>query len=133
MPNAPERAQTLRDRYPDRSEHPDSTPVDVPFGFSFESLADTIGRMVRVENLKNQAKKEHLESFEESQDFGEDDDEIKSPHEMTEMQEDFPAEWLNAAPEEEPAAHKRRAADATPPTVDPEAPPATPEALTSPQ
>ncbi len=72
-----------------RYEHPDPTPVEVPFGFTYESLAETISRMVQIENLKTEAKKEYVESFAESQDFDEDPDEIQSRHEMTEMQEEM--------------------------------------------
>ncbi len=80
-----------------RKETPDPTPVEVPFGFSYESLADTIGCMVAVENAKIHAKKEYVESFAESQDFGEDPDEIRSQHEMTEMQEEEPATTYEAS------------------------------------
>lgn len=89
---------------PTRYETPDSTPVDVPFGFSYESLADTIGRMVRIENSKTEAKKRYVESFKESQDFDEDPDEFSSPHELTDMQEEMPAEWLTEAPPDPPPA-----------------------------
>lgn len=85
-----------------RYEHPDPTPIDIPFGFTYESLADTIGRMVRVETLKNQAKERYVESFEESQDFDDEEPDITSPHEMTDLQEEMPTEWLSEEPPEPP-------------------------------
>lgn len=83
---------------PTRYEHPDQTPIEVPFGFTYESLAETIARMVRLENLKTAAKERYVESFAESQDFGEEEDEFVSPHEMTDMQDEMPAEWLTEEP-----------------------------------
>jgi len=114
-----------------RYETPDPTPVDIPFGFTYESLADTIGRMVKVENLKQKAKEDYVESFAESQDFGEDPDEFTSRHELTELHEEMPSEWLTEGPSaSEEAAHAAAAAPpATPLPADngaPTAPPATP-------
>ncbi len=102
-----------------RYEHPDPTPIEVPFGFLYESLADTIGRMVAVEHGKLLAKKQHIESFKESQDFDEDADEFTSPHEMTDIQEEMPSTWLDEVPEKDPHA------DITPSEVPPPTPVAT--------
>ena len=109
-----------------RYETPDQTPVDVPFGFSYESLADTIGRMVRVENQRSEQKKRYVESFAESQDFDEDTDEFKSPHELTDLQEEMPADWLTEAPPEParaPEAADEVRADPTPPAAAEGSPP----------
>ena len=87
-----------------RYEHPDTTPVEVPFGFTYETLAETIGRMVRLENSKTQAKERYVESFAESQDFGEPEDEFVSPHEMTDMQDEEPSENFESLSETGPDA-----------------------------
>ncbi len=100
-----------------RHEHPDPTPVELPFGFHYESLADTIGKMVRLEHAKIKAQTPHVETFAESQDFGEDPDEFTSKHEMTEMQDELSPDWLTEKPEEPPEATPAPPAD--PPPLDP--------------
>ena len=114
-----------REESPTRKEKPDLTPVEVPFGFTYESLADTIGRMVRIEKAKSDAKAEYVESFAESQDFGEDDEEITTRHEMTELQDEMPSKWLDSPPTDEELAEeleRRKTVKAT------EIPPASPKA-----
>lgn len=105
---------------PTRYEKPDPTPVDVPFGFTYESLADTIGRMVRLENAKKEAKERYVESFKESQDFDDDEPEFTSQHEMTDLQEEMPTEWLTEdppPPSRPPEAAGEPRADPTPPAA----------------
>lgn len=118
----------MKNDSPTRYEHPELTPVEVPFGFSYESLADTIGRMVAVEHLKTQAKKAYVESFDESQDFGEDPDEFVSKHEMTEMQDEEPTDWYAEQPAGDADAHQSPPAAPNPTSVQPEPPAAAPAA-----
>ncbi len=73
--------------------------------------------MVRLETAKQSAKDRYVESFQESQDFGEPEDEFVSPHEMTDMQDEMPAEWLDETPENPPDADISTPAQATPPAV----------------
>lgn len=82
-----------------RYEYPDPTPVEVPFGFTYESLADTIAKMVKIENIKQSMKDKYVETFAESQDFDDDEPEFTSIHEMTDMQDEHPASWLTEEPE----------------------------------
>lgn len=72
-----------------RLEIPDPTPVEMPIGYHHpETLQAMIARMVRFES--DRAKEHGLETFEESDDFDVDDDsEIVSPYQMSEMQEEF--------------------------------------------
>lgn len=108
-----------------RFEHPDQTPVEVPFGFTYESLADTIGRMVRIENMKQAERDDYRESFAEANDFDEEEDTFASPYTMTDMQEQEPAglyevaEALAAKAPEAPVAEERATvAESDLPTID---------------
>lgn len=67
-------------------EVPDSTPVAWPAGVRRpETLTDQIRRLVRME-VSRAAAEQGLETFEESDDFDvEDEDEFRSPYELTEM------------------------------------------------
>lgn len=70
-------------------EIPDKTPVAMPLGYERpEPLESMIARMIRVESVK--AQKEGKETFEESDDFDCDDDDIKftSEHQFTDLQEE---------------------------------------------
>ncbi len=74
----------------DSKEHPDPTPVELPAGYSHPlPLRDEMRRFIRDE-LSNAAASAGEESFEESDDFdcGE-DDEVLSPYELTELQEEY--------------------------------------------
>lgn len=81
-------------------ELPDPTPVAIPSGVGRpESLTDTIRRMVRNE-MSQAAEAAGSETFEEANDFDEDDDDFVSPYELTAMQEEF------LAPADRPAGAK---------------------------
>jgi len=71
-------------------EIPDPTPVEMPLGYEKpESLESMIARMIRTtSNLA--AKTNHVETFEESDDFDDDDTDLKSPYQMTDMEEEEP-------------------------------------------
>lgn len=73
----------------DRRETPDPTPVAWPAGVRRpETLAEQIRRMVRL-HVSQMAQEQGFESFEEADDFdSDDDDEFRSPYELTEMQEE---------------------------------------------
>lgn len=76
--------------YNDRGEElPDDTPIELPVKFKRPpSLQEQIQQMVRRE-LSEVAQSQGFESFEESDDFEVDDDnDIRSVHELTPMQED---------------------------------------------
>ena len=56
-------------------ELPDPTPMAPPVGYKkTPSMVDTIRDMVRSEHLRQEAARAGYESFEDSEDFGEDDD-----------------------------------------------------------
>lgn len=78
-------------RFEDRTdgkEYLDPTPVEVPFEPPLD-YHDELRRIVR-EELSQQAAEEGHETFEESMDFDvSDDDEIVSPYEFTEMDEEI--------------------------------------------
>lgn len=68
-------------------EMPDNTPVELPLGArNPESLSQMITRLVRIHS--ELAVKEHLESFEEAEDFETGEGEPLSPFQMTDMQEE---------------------------------------------
>jgi len=71
-------------------EIPDQTPVEMPLGYEKpESLEHMIARMIRTtSNLA--AKTNHIETFEEADDFDDDDDDLKSPYQMSDMEEEEP-------------------------------------------
>ncbi|UOF76960.1 hypothetical protein [Microviridae sp.] len=70
-------------------EVPDPTPVAWPAGVRRpETLTEQIRRLVRIEVSQRAAEQGH-ETFEEADDFEmDDDDEFRSPYELTEMQEE---------------------------------------------
>lgn len=77
-------------KYNERGEElPDDTPIDLPLKFKRPpSLQEQIKSMVQRE-LSQVAAEQGFESFEESDDFDVDDEnEIRSVHELTPMQED---------------------------------------------
>lgn len=79
--------------YNERNEEVlDTTPVEMPIGYERpESLASMIARMINSTELQRAAQKQGLETFEESDDFDMDDDgEMVSPYQLTDMQEDKP-------------------------------------------
>lgn len=70
-----------------RMEIPDPKPVALPVGTKIpESLEQMMARMIRSHSIM--ASKQGFESFEEAEDFGEDDHEMKSEHQFTDMQEE---------------------------------------------
>lgn len=73
-----------------RMEIPDQTPVEMPLGYERpESIESMIARMVR--SVSEQAGREGAETFEEADDFDMDDDsEIVSPYQMSQMEEELP-------------------------------------------
>jgi len=73
-----------------REEKPDLTPVEWPLNLTRPlSLQDEIKRFVRSE-MSMRAAEHGFESFEESDDFDVDDEDgnLASPYELTEMQEE---------------------------------------------
>lgn len=74
---------TKKTKFAKALEVPDKTPLEIPVGFQRPpSLQEQIQRLVRVE-LSDRASSEGMETFEESEDFGEDDrDDPTSPHEL---------------------------------------------------
>lgn len=68
-------------------EVPDPTPVAWPAGVRRpETLTEQIRRLVRLE-VSKAAAEQGMESFEEADDFDmDDDDELRSPYELTEME-----------------------------------------------
>jgi len=81
-------------KYNDKHEEiPDKTPIALPLNYSApEPLEQMIARLIRQQSALAPARGQ--ETFEESDDFDvEDDHELKSPHQFTDMQEehlDFP-------------------------------------------
>lgn len=71
-------------------EIPDPTPVELPLGFRRPpSIHELIKAAVRDE-MSREAESQGMETFDEADDFDVDDDEeINSPYELTEMQEEF--------------------------------------------
>lgn len=97
-------------------EVPDPTPVEMPVGYERpESLQDMIARMIRTTSMLA-AKSGQFETFEEADDFDDTDDEVKSPYQMTDMEEEEPR---YVEPKRQPSAPKP--AEAT--TAKPEAVP----------
>lgn len=68
----------------------DKTPVEMPLGYEKpESLESMIARMIR--HTSTMAQKQGFESEEEANDFDDDDDnEMKSEYQFTDMQEENP-------------------------------------------
>lgn len=78
-------------------EIPDQEPIEVPLEFKRPpTLQEEIKRYIRVE-MSRAAEEEGLETFEEADDFSDDDDDFPlSQHELTEMQEEMPRGMLRA-------------------------------------
>lgn len=90
----------------DGKEYPDQTPVEWPLGLSRPmSLHDEIKMYIRAEYSKF-AQDAGYESFEEADDFEVDDDEgeLVSPYEMTDMQAEAPVAGLEPAVKREDGA-----------------------------
>lgn len=101
-------------------EVPDKTPVSMPLGYERpEPLESMIARMIRVESVKAQS--QGKETFEESDDFDVDDDDIKftSDHQFTDMQEE---ELDNPKPKPKPSRKPSRSENqpGAPATASPE-------------
>ena len=76
-----------------RRETPDQTPVEVPYTYTHESLAETLRRFIREERA-NDSKDDELETLEESMDLDvdDDDDDFRSPYEFEDMTFEEPIE-----------------------------------------
>lgn len=76
-------------KYNERNEEiPDKRPIAVPLGYEVpESLSDMIARMVRTHSVI--AARNGAETFEESDDFDVDDEEMTSQYELKPMQEEY--------------------------------------------
>lgn len=85
-----------------RYEKHDPTPVEIPLGLDRpETLEDIVRRFVRHE-ASIQAEESGHETFQEANDFDvSDEDEFKSPYELSDMQEEYP---ISAAEPPEPPA-----------------------------
>lgn len=72
-------------------EIPDPTPVEMPLGYERpESLESMIARMIQTVNVRA-SKSGQVETFEEADDFETDDDpDLKSPYQLTDMEEEAP-------------------------------------------
>lgn len=70
-------------------EIPDQTPIELTIGQKRpETLQQMIARMVHVYSMN--AVKSGIESFEDADDFDTEEEEFKSEHQMTDMQEENP-------------------------------------------
>lgn len=68
-------------------EIPETTPVELPIGYNTpEPLEQMIIRLVRHESQR--AAKQDKETFEESDDFDDEDHDVISDHQFTDMQEE---------------------------------------------
>jgi len=73
---------TKKSKFSRATEKLDPTPLEIPVGFQRPpSLQEQIQRLVRVE-LSDKAAAAGAETFEESEDFGEDDDDPGTPYEL---------------------------------------------------
>ncbi|AXH74273.1 MAG: hypothetical protein [Microviridae sp.] len=113
---------------------PNKTPVEMPIGYERpESLSSMIARMIHSNELQRAAHKQGLETFEEADDFdGDDEGEMVSPYQMTDMQEEHPyVKPSPKSPEKPPVAPNTPSptqTSATPPPVAPAPPTASQEA-----
>lgn len=78
-------------KYNERHEEiPDNTPVEMPLGYERpESLQSMIARMIG-QISKAAQESGRFETFEEADDFDDDEVEVKSPYQMTDMEEEQP-------------------------------------------
>lgn len=75
---------------PERREHLDQTPVEIPVGvIRPESLESIMARMIN-ERFSLMAEEKGMETFEEADDFDIDDELPKTPYEMTELDPEEP-------------------------------------------
>lgn len=97
-------------------EIPDNTPVEMPLGYEKpESLESMIARM--VQDVSRRAKeKGTVETFEEADDFDDNEPELKSPYQMTDMEEEQPRELSKWTPK---PTQKAQAKPETVPPVQP--------------
>jgi hypothetical protein len=109
----------------DNREILDTTPVEMPLGYEKpESLSDMIARMIKTANIQA-AKTGKIETIEEADDFDCDDDEpeLVSNYQMSDMQEDQP--WQ---PIPKPTPTPTPTPTSTPPPAQAKAEPPTPKA-----
>lgn len=106
----------------------DTTPVEMPIGYERpESLASMIARMINSTELQRAAQKQGLETFEESDDFEMDDDgELVSPYQLTDMQEDKPYAIPAQKPTKQPTMATNQSNATQPSTSTPSVAPAAP-------
>lgn len=75
---------------PERREHLDQTPVEIPVGvIRPESLESIMARMIN-ERFSQMAEENGMETFEEADDFDIDDELPKTPYELTELDPEEP-------------------------------------------
>lgn len=90
-------------------EIPDQTRVEVPLGYTAPLTMEQRLRKYVREELSRQADDGGMETFEEADDFEVDDDgEIATPYELTEMQEE-PGYGQDAAPPPPPGKKRSKA------------------------
>lgn len=78
-------------KYNDKGEElPDDRPIEVPLNWKRPpTLRETIASMIRAEDFRRAAEAHGIESFEEANDFGEDEDDLPlTPYEVVEMQDE---------------------------------------------
>jgi len=100
----------------DNREILDTTPVEMPLGYEKpESLSDMIARMIRTANIQA-AKTGQIESIEEADDFDTEDDEpeMVSNYQMTDMQEDQPWQPIPKPTSSQPPPAQAKAEPPTP-------------------
>jgi hypothetical protein len=98
-------------------EHLDPEPIAIPIGKGELSTDQKIKEMVRIE-MSKAAEASGYESFEEANDFEDDDDEdMLSGYEVMDMQEDVPFKEFK---ESEKRKRKKKENPSSPPTDDPE-------------
>lgn len=86
-------------------EHPDPTPVEIPIGHEQpESLEDTMRRFIREQVAAHYSEKEGAGTFEDEDDFDieDEDPELLTPYEMTEMEEEALVSDVEVSGTEEP-------------------------------
>lgn len=84
--------RAFRQAYNEKGQEiPDPTPIEVPLKMQRPpDIHELIARAVRGERVRQRLEQEGFESWEEANDFGEDDEEGPvSKYELTEMQDEF--------------------------------------------
>jgi len=100
----------------DNREILDTTPVEMPLGYEKpESLSDMIARMIKTANIQA-ARTGQIESIEEADDFDTEDDEpeMVSNYQMTDMQEDQPWQPIPKPTSSQPQPAQAKAETPTP-------------------